>query len=179
VAEICARLEGIPLAIELAAARVGLSVQEIANRLDDSLKLLTAGNRTAVPRQRTLSGALDWSHDLLSEPERALFRRLSAFAGGWTLQAAEAIGSGTSIEEYEVLDLLSQLVDKSLVLANTTEDGNVRYRLLEPVRQHAREKLRISGESKTVQLRHACWFLELVEKALGDFTVPSKHPGSG
>jgi predicted ATPase/DNA-binding SARP family transcriptional activator/DNA-binding CsgD family transcriptional regulator len=167
VAEICARLEGIPLAIELAAARVGLSVQEIANRLDDSLKLLTAGNRTAVPRQRTLRGALDWSHDLLSEPERVLFRRLSAFAGGWTLQAAETIGSGASIEEHEVLDLLSQLVDKSLVLANATEDGTVRYRLLEPVRQYARERLRNSGESETVQLRHACWCLELVEETLG------------
>ena len=167
VAEICARLEGIPLAIELAAARVGLSVQEIANRLDDSLMLLTAGNRTAVPRQRTLRGALDWSHDLLSEPERVLFRRLSSFAGGWTLQAAEVVGSGGSIEEHEVLDLLSQLVDKSLVLANAMEDGTVRYRLLEPVRQYARERLQKSEESKTVQFRHACWCLELVEEALG------------
>jgi predicted ATPase/DNA-binding SARP family transcriptional activator/DNA-binding CsgD family transcriptional regulator len=174
VAQICARLEGIPLAIELAAARVGLSVQEIADRLDDSLKLLTAGNRTAVPRQRTLRGALDWSHDLLSEPERVLFRRLSAFAGGWTLQAAEAIGSGASIEEYEVLDLLSQLVDKSLVLANATEDGTVRYRLLEPVRQYSQEKLRMSEEAKTVQLRHACWCLELVEKALGGLHGPEQ-----
>jgi predicted ATPase/DNA-binding SARP family transcriptional activator/DNA-binding CsgD family transcriptional regulator len=167
VAEICARLEGIPLAIELAAARVGLSVQEIANRLDDSLVLLTAGNRTALPRQRTLRGALDWSHDLLSEPERVLFRRLSTFAGGWTLQAAEGVGSGAGIDEHEVLDLLSQLVDKSLVLANATEDGTVRYRLLEPVRQYARERLQKSGESKTVQLRHARWCLELVEEALG------------
>ena len=166
VAEICARLEGIPLAIELAAARVGLSVQEIANRLDDSLKLLTAGNRTAVPRQRTLRGALDWSHDLLSEPERVLFRRLSAFTGGWTLRAAEVIGAGDGIESDEVLDLLSQLVDKSLVLAQATKDGTVRYRLLEPVRQYARERLHGSQESKTVHLRHACWCLELVEEAL-------------
>jgi predicted ATPase/DNA-binding SARP family transcriptional activator/DNA-binding CsgD family transcriptional regulator len=174
VAEICAQLEGIPLAIELAAARVGLSVQEIANRLDDSLKLLTAGNRTAVPRQRTLRGALDWSHDLLSMPERVLFRRLAAFAGGWTLQAAEVVGSGASIEEHEVLDLLSQLVDKSLVLANAMEDGTVRYRLLEPVRQYAREKLRKSGESTTVQLRHADWCLELVEEALGGLHGPEQ-----
>ena len=174
VAEICTRLEGIPLAIELAAARVGLSVQEIANRLDDSLMLLTAGNRTAVPRQRTLRGALDWSHDLLSEPERVLFRRLSAFTGGWTLQAAEVVGSGASIEEHEVLDLLSQLVDKSLVLANAKEDGTVRYRLLEPVRQYARERLQKSEESKTVQLRHACWCLELVEEAMEGLRGPEQ-----
>ncbi len=174
VAEICVRLEGIPLAIELAAARVGLSVQEIANRLDDSLMLLTTGNRTAVPRQRTLRGALDWSHDLLSEPERVLFRRLSAFAGGWTLQAAEVVGSGASIEEHEVLDLLSGLVDKSLVLANATEDGTVRYRLLEPVRQYARERLQESEESKTVQLRHACWCLALVEEARGGLQGPEQ-----
>jgi predicted ATPase/DNA-binding SARP family transcriptional activator/DNA-binding CsgD family transcriptional regulator len=174
VAEICTRLEGIPLAIELAAARVGLSVQEIANRLDNSLMLLTAGNRTAVPRQRTLRGALDWSHDLLSEPERVLFRRLSAFAGGWTLQAAEVVGSGAGIEEHEVLDLLSQLVDKSLVLANATEEGAVRYRLLEPVRQYAREKLQKSKESKAVQLRHACWCLELVEEAMGGLRGPEQ-----
>ncbi len=174
VAEICARLEGIPLAIELAAARVGLSVKEVADRLDDSLNLLTTGNRTAVPRQRTLRGALDWSHDLLSEPERALFRRLSVFAGGWTLRAAEAVGSGDGIEEGRVLDLLSQLVDKSLVLANTTEGGAVRYRLLEPVRQYARERLQASEESKAVQLRHACWCLKLVEEALEGLRGPEQ-----
>ena len=167
VAEICARLEGIPLAIELAAARVGFSVHEIAKRLDDSLKLLTTGNRTAAPRQRTLRGALDWSHDLLSEPERLLFRRLSTFAGGWTLKAAEVVGSGDGIEEYEVLDLLSGLVDKSLVLANAAEDGSVRYRLLEPVRQYARERLQESGETGIAQFRHAHWCLELVEEARG------------
>ena len=165
VAEICAKLEGIPLAIELAAARVGFSVREIAGRLDDSLGLLTAGNRTATPRQRTLRGALDWSHDLLSGPERVLFRRLSAFAGGWTLGAAEAVGFGDGLEEQEILDLLSGLVDKSLVLAEATEEGSVRYRLLEPVRQYAREKLRESGEMKPVQLRHAGWCLELVHNA--------------
>ena len=167
VAEICAKLEGIPLAIELAAARVGFSVHEIARRLDNSLKLLTSGNRTAVPRQRTLRGALDWSHDLLSEPDRLLFRRLSAFAGGWSLEAAEVVGAGDGIEEQEVLDLLSQLVDKSLVLAVAAEDGSVRYRLLEPVRQYARERLRKSSETKAVRLRHARWCLELVEKARG------------
>src|SRR5215210_6592018 len=115
VARICERLDGIPLAIELAAARVGLSVEQIAARLDDSLRLLTAGSRTASPRQRTLRGTLDWSQALLSEPERRLFRRLSVFAGGWTLEAAEVVGAGDGIERDEVLDLLSGLVDKSLV----------------------------------------------------------------
>lgn len=174
VVEICGRLEGIPLAIELAAARVGFSVHEIASRLDDSLKLLTTGNRTATPRQRTLRGALDWSHDLLSEPERVLFRRLSAFAGGWTLKAAEVVGSGDGIAELEVLDLLSQLVDKSLVLAEVDEDGTVRYRLLEPLRQYAQDMLRKSDETKIVQLRHACWYLELVEKARGCLQGPEQ-----
>ena len=174
VAKICEKLEGIPLAIELAAARVGFSVHEIAKRLDDSLKLLTTGNRTAAPRQRTLRGALDWSHDLLSEPERVLFRRLSAFAGGWTLEAAEVVGSGDGIEEYEVLDLLSQLVDKSLVLAVAAEDGNVRYRLLEPVRQYARERLQESEETGILRSRHACWCLELVEEARGGLQGPEQ-----
>jgi non-specific serine/threonine protein kinase len=116
VAEICAWLEGIPLAIELAAARVELFVEEIAQRLDDSLKLLTAGRRTATSRQRTLRGALDWSHELLSAPEKRLFERLSIFAGGWTLEAAEEIGAGDEVERDEVLDLVSRLVDKSLVV---------------------------------------------------------------
>jgi len=127
VAKICKRLDGIPLAIELAAARVGFSVEQIATRLDDSLRLLTAGSRTASPRQRTLRGALDWSYDLLSKPERVLFARLSVFAGGWTLEAAEAVGSGKGIEEEDVLDLVSRLVDKSLVVVGTTAGGVVRY----------------------------------------------------
>ena len=174
VAEICARLEGIPLAIELAAARVGFSVQEIARRLDDSLRLLTSGNRTATPRQRTLRGALDWSHDLLSEPERVLFRRLSAFTGGWTLEAVEVVGSGDGIEEQEVLDLLSGLVDKSLVLAEATGEGTLRYRLLDPVRQYARERVRERSESKAVRLRHARWCLEMVEEARGGLQGPEQ-----
>ena len=180
VAKICEKLEGLPLAIELAAARVGFSVHEIAKRLDDSLVLLTTGNRTATPRQRTLRGALDWSHDLLSEPERLLFRRLSTFVGGWTLKAAEVVGSGEGIEEEgrvsnpPVLDLLSQLVDKSLVLADSTEDGTVRYRLLEPVRQYARERLKESGETGIVQSRHARWCLELVEEVRGGLQGPEQ-----
>jgi predicted ATPase len=118
VAGVCRRLEGIPLAIELAAARVGtLSVEQISERLESTLELLTHGGRTAVPRQQTLRGALGWSHDLLSEPERKVFRRLSVFAGGWNLEASEAVVSGEGVAQSEVLDLLSELVEKSLVVA--------------------------------------------------------------
>src|SRR3712207_4158784 len=135
VAQICRDLKGMPLAIELAASRVGaLSIQQIAARLGASLKLLTGGGRTAVPRQRTLRGALDWSYQLLGEDEKSLFTRLSIFAGGWTLEAAEAVVSGEDIEAAQVLDLLSRLVDKSLVTAEAVSDGaEVRYRMLEPV----------------------------------------------
>ncbi len=165
VAEICTRLESIPLAIELAAARVGLSVEQVADRLDDSMGLLTTGGRTAVARQRTLRGTLDWSYDLLSEPERALFRRLSVFAGGWTLEAAEVVGPDDGIEAGDVLDLLSQLVDKSLVVAEATGDGAVRYRMLEPVRQYARERLLRGDEREAARRRHAGWCLAFVESA--------------
>lgn len=165
VAEICRRLDGIPLAIELAAARVGLSVDELAARLDDSLRLLNAGGRTAPPRQRTLRGTLDWSHELLPAPERALFRRLSVFVGGWVLEAAEAVASGGGIDEEDVLDLVSRLVDKSLVVAQATGEGWVRCRMLEPIRQYARGKLEESGESDAVRRRHAGWCLAFVERA--------------
>ncbi len=167
VAEICRRLEGIPLAIELAAARVGLlSVVQISERLEDSLGLLTGGGRTRTPRQRTLQGALDWSHDLLSEQEMVLFRRLSVFSGGWTLKAAEAVGTGESVRRGEVLELLSGLVEKSLVVvAETTEKGEVRYRLLEPIRHYARQKLEESEEAEVVRRWHAEFFLALAEEA--------------
>jgi predicted ATPase/DNA-binding SARP family transcriptional activator/DNA-binding CsgD family transcriptional regulator len=166
VAEVCVRLEGIPLAIELATARMGvLAVEEVAGRLEDSLGLLTAGPRTAAPRQRTMRATLEWSYGLLSEPERVLFRRLSAFAGGWTLEAAEAVGSD-GIEEGDVLDLLSGLVDKSLVVAEVAQDRRVRYRMLEPVRQYARERLEDSEEESDATLRrHAAFFLALAEEA--------------
>src|SRR5215213_9085784 len=165
VARICERLDGIPLAIELAAARVGLSVEQIATRLDDSLKLLTAGSRTASPRQRTLRGTLDWSYELLSEREQLLFARLSVFAGGWALEAVELVGVGDGIEEGDVLDLLLRLVDKSLVVAEATGEGGVRYRLLEPVRQYALQKQEASGEAEEVRHRHAEFFLALAEDA--------------
>ena len=166
VADICRKLEGVPLAIELAAARVGaLSVEQISDRLGRCLDLLTRGGRTAEPRQRTLKGTLDWSHDLLSETEKVLFRRLSTFAGGWTLEAAETVASGEGVEEGELLDLLSGLVEKSLVVTEEISEGGIRYRMLEPVRQYAREKLEDGGESETVLCRHAEFFLGLAEKA--------------
>src|SRR5918995_914072 len=165
VARICGGLDGIPLAIELAAARAGLSVEQIAARLDDSLRLLTAGSRTASLRQRTLRGTLDWSHALLSKPEGRLFCRLSAFAGGWTLEAAEIVGAEGDTEQGEVFDLLSRLVDKSLVVAETPRIGGVRYRMLEPVRQYAREKLEEEREAEVVRNRHASYFLALAEDA--------------
>jgi non-specific serine/threonine protein kinase len=163
---VCAKLEGIPLAIELAAARVGmLSAEQISARLGYSLKLLTSGERTADHRHQTLRAALDWSYELLSEPEQVLFRRLSTFAGGFTLEAAESVGAGGDIEEVDVLELLSHLVDKSLVVAEESWERGARYRLLEPVRQYAWEKLRVSGEAEAVGRRHAEFFLALAEEA--------------
>ncbi len=166
VATICQGLDGMPLAIELAAARVGLlSVGQIARKLDDSLMLLTGGGRRAVPRHRTLRGTLDWSHELLSADEKELFGRLSVFMGGWTLEAAEAVGAERSVGEEGVLDLLSDLVEKSLIVTNEGDEGDVRYRLLEPVRQYALEKLEDSGESEAARRAHAAYFLALAEEA--------------
>jgi predicted ATPase/DNA-binding SARP family transcriptional activator/DNA-binding CsgD family transcriptional regulator len=166
VVEICRRLDGIPLAIELAAAWVGtMSLQQIAARLKNSLGLLTRGGRTTTPRQRTLRAALEWSHELLNEPERRLFARLSVFAGGWTLDAVEAVAPGDGVEEDEVLDLLSSLVDKSLVETEAVGDGDVRYGMLEPVRQYAQERLVTSGEPNELRRRHAAYFLAAAEAA--------------
>ena len=163
--DICRRLDGIPLAIELAAARVRVfSVEQIAARLDDRFRLLTTGPRTAVPRQQTLRATVDWSYALLSEPERVLLRRLSVFAGGWTFEAAEAVASADGLQPHAVLDLLAQLVDKSLVLAEH-QRGAVRYRLLETIRQYARERLDEAGEAERTRDRHLAYFLELAEEA--------------
>jgi predicted ATPase/DNA-binding SARP family transcriptional activator len=190
VAQICHRLEGMPLAIELAAGRMKvLPVAQIAAGLDDTFRLLTRGSRTALPRQQTLQATLDWSYDLLTEPERALLRRLSVFAGGCTLEAAEAVcacGAGVGNWELgvggdevkdspplpaptpnsqlltpdEVLDLLASLVEKSLI-SYEDQGAEGRYRLLETVRQYAREKLMASGEAEAVHRRHAGFFTEL------------------
>jgi predicted ATPase/DNA-binding CsgD family transcriptional regulator len=175
VAEICGRLEGIPLAIELAAARVGtLSLAQISERLVGSLELLTRGGRTAVPRQRTLKGTLDWSYDLLSESEQTLFNRLSVFAGGWTLEAASMVAPGEGIEDAEVLDLLSGLVEKSLVMTRADDPGGARYRLLEPVRQYALDKLEESDEAEEVRRRHALFFLGLAEETETEMRGPEQ-----
>ena len=153
-AEICRRLDGVPLAIELAAARVRvLSLTEIRDSLHDRFRLLTGGARTAVRRQQTLRASVDWSHALLTEPERILFRRLAVFMGGFDLDAAQAVAGGGDVESYHVLDLLTLLVDKSLVVAENAS-GRTRYRLLETVRQYALEKLGESGEADRVRVRH-------------------------
>jgi predicted ATPase/class 3 adenylate cyclase/DNA-binding CsgD family transcriptional regulator len=154
VGEICARLDGVPLAIELAAARVrALSVAEILDSLHDRFRLLTGGARTAVRRQQTLRASVDWSHALLTEPERVLFRRLAAFLGGFDLDAAQAVAGSGDVQRYQVLDQLTLLVDKSLVVADDSW-GRTRYRLLETVRQYALEKLGESGEADAVRARH-------------------------
>jgi predicted ATPase/DNA-binding NarL/FixJ family response regulator len=193
-ARICRRLDGIPLAIELAAARASaLSVEQIAARLDDQLRLLTRGARTAVPRQQTLRATIDWSHDLLSEDERAVFRRLAVFAGSFALEAAEAVCEGESGRAgdgedggggvtsplhprspapplpLDVLDLLSRLVDQSLVQVESDVAGEARYRLLETVRQYAGEKLAEAGEAAAMQRRHAEWCLALARRAEADW----------
>ena len=163
VAQVCWRLDGIPLALELAAARVrSLPVGEINVRLDQRFRLLTGGSRTALPRQQTLRALVDWSYDLLTEAEQTLLRRLSVFAGGWTLAAAEGVCCGDPIEDWEVLDLLTGLVDKSLV---TYEEVEGRYRLLESIRQYAADRLGESGEAEAVRGRSASWFLTLAEEA--------------
>ena len=141
VAAVCARLDGIPLALELAAARLGsLSVPEISSRLDQRLRLLTGGSRTALPRHQTLRALIDWSYELLNPEERLVLDRLSVFAGGWALEAAEAVTSRGDTAEWQVLDHLAALVDKSLVQADETR-GSTRYRLLETVRHYAAERL--------------------------------------
>jgi predicted ATPase len=175
VAQVCRRLEGIPLAIELATARVGpLAVEEVAQSLGDSLGLLTVGPRTAPPRQRTMRATLEWSYGLLSEPEKQLFRRLSAFAGGCTLEAAEAVGSD-GLGRANVLDLLSRLVEKSLVVAEATERDGVRYRMLEMIRQYARKKLQEDEESDATLRRHANLFLALAEEAEPELKGPRQQ----
>ena len=158
VGEICRRLDGMPLAIELAAARVrALSVAEILEGLHDRFRLLTGGARTAVRRQQTLRASVDWSHALLTEPERVLFRRLAVFLGGFDLDAAQTVAGGGDVERYQVLDQLSLLVDKSLVVADDS-GGRTRYRLLETVRQYAAEKLGESGEADAVRARHRDYY---------------------
>src|SRR5262245_44512147 len=173
VARLCRGLDGLPLAIELAAVRVrALTPEQIADRLEDRFRLLTAGERAAPPRHRTLAASLDWSHDLLAEPERALFRRLAVFAGGFDLGAAEAVCAGAGLSAEEVPGLLAGLVDRSLVVAGGAAGdppptaparggGGFRYRLLETVRAYALERLERSGEADAARGGHGAYLLEL------------------
>ncbi|MFL5590073.1 MAG: tetratricopeptide repeat protein [Ktedonobacteraceae bacterium] len=163
--QVCHRLDGLPLAIELAAARVKvLSLEQIATRLDHSYRLLAGGSRTALPRQQTLQATIEWSYHLLPEKERILFRRLSVFLGSFALEAAEAVCAGNGLKQDEVLDLLSHLVDKSLV-AVTQRSGEARYRLLETIRQYAQEKLHEFGEAAPMRRNHRDWYARLAEQA--------------
>ena len=174
VVEVCRELDGIPLAIELAATRTKvLTVEQIAGRLGDSFGLLTGGSRTVLPRHRTLRATIDWSFELLPEEERTLFRRLAVFAGGFTLEAAEEVCSGGGIEEEEVFDLLSRLVDKSLVVTEE-RDAHARYRMLETVRQYGTEKLREAGELQVTRQRHADFFLTVSEEAESGMVGPDQ-----
>lgn len=163
-AQICFRLGGIPLAIELAASRVKvLTPEQIAARLDDRFRLLTGGSRTALPRQQTLHAMIDWSYSLLSEKEKTLFRRLAVFVGGWTLEAAESV-CGEHGSRVDVLDLLTRLVDKSLVFIEEST-GGMRYHRLETIRQYSREKFFETDEVESVRDRHLGFFVEFVESA--------------
>ena len=173
VTEICKRLDGMPLAIELAAARVrALSLNEILDSLHDRFRLLTGGSRTAVRRQQTLGASVDWSHALLTQPERVLFRRLAAFMGGFDLNAAQEVCSGDALPRHQILDQLTLLVDKSLVVAESA-GGRMRYRLLETIRQYAQEKLGESGEADVVRDRHRDYYTSI--GALFDTPTPEGH----
>ncbi|MFD6275702.1 BTAD domain-containing putative transcriptional regulator [Streptomyces sp. NPDC060209] len=161
-AEICHRLDGLPLAIELAAARLRmLTPRQIADRLDDRFRLLTSGSRTVLPRQQTLRAVVDWSWDLLDEDERTALRRLSVFSGGCTLAAAEAVCAERPQEAYDVAGVLGSLVDKSLVVAAPAADGGMRYRLLETVGEYAAERLEEAGERDAVERQHLTFYREL------------------
>ncbi|HSD84004.1 MAG TPA: tetratricopeptide repeat protein, partial [Anaerolineae bacterium] len=179
IAQICQRLDGIPLAIELAAARVNvLGVDQIAARLTNAFRLLTGGSRTALPRQQTLRAMMDWSYNLLSDAERTLLRRLAVFAGGWTLEAAEAIGvdddTAGMIQPDDVLDLLTQLVNKSLVIVEEVQSERARYRLLETIRQYAREKMLDFCDTDCVWDRHLNYFVQLAERAEPELRGPQQ-----
>jgi predicted ATPase/class 3 adenylate cyclase len=181
IVEICRRLDGIPLALELAAARVRvLSVEQIAARLDRRFHLLTGGNRAALPRQQTLAATVDWSYELLRPEERTLFERLSVFAGGWTLDAAETVGAGAGIRAEFVLHLLTELVNKSLVVVEQSlviaeaRGTRIRYRLPETMRDYALAQLQENGHEPPIRLRHADYFLAQAERV-----AKVRDPGEG
>ncbi len=170
VADICHRLDGIPLALELAAARTrAMPVETLAARLSDRFRLLKTSDQTVLPRQRTLRALIDWSYDLLDTSERAVFQRLSVFAGGWTLEAAESVCAGGDVDALDVLDLLSQLVEKSLVVMDAE---GARYRMLETVRQYAQERGDEAGELADTRSRHLDCYLVLAEQARPEIAGP-------
>jgi predicted ATPase/DNA-binding CsgD family transcriptional regulator len=177
IGAICQRLDGLPLAIELAAARIGnLPVEQIASRLDDTFDLLTSGRRATPSRQQTLRATMAWSYDLLTASERRMFDRLATFAGGWTLEAAEAVVAGDGVERGDVLDLLGRLVDKSLVVLERRGEREARYRLLETLRQYGQERLDARGEMETLRRWHAEYFTTLAEEAERAFFGPDELP---
>jgi predicted ATPase/DNA-binding XRE family transcriptional regulator len=177
VAAICRRLDGLPLALELAAARArGLAPEHLASRLDEPFRLLASGSAAALPRQQTLRATVDWSHNLLSEAERVLFRRLAVFAGGFALEAAEAVGAdgGDAGRGGDVDTLLPGLVDASLVVAGGEPEGAPRYGLLETLRSYAGERLEASGEAETIRGRHAGYYLGLAQQATAGLDGPEQ-----
>ncbi|HEY3364975.1 MAG TPA: tetratricopeptide repeat protein [Symbiobacteriaceae bacterium] len=180
VVAICRRLDGLPLAIELAAAQLrALSPAQIAERLDDRFRLLRSGNRAALPRHQTLSAVVDWSMDLLQPGERTLFQRLAVCAGGFDLEMAEAVGAGGEIAPTAVLDLLFGLVDKSLVVVDIDRQGAVRYRLLETLREYGLEQLATGAGEPAVRERHAGHCLALAEQAEPYFSGPEQGAWMG
>jgi predicted ATPase len=173
VAQICARLDGLPLAIELAAARVRvLSVEEIVTRLEDRFRLLV-GSRTVHSRQQTLHALVDWSYGLLTDKERILLRRLSVFSGSWTLEAAEQVCSDGKMEAWEVLDLLTSLIDKSFVNGET-QNGHIHYCFLETIQQFSQERLSESNETDEFAQKHASYYLKMAETSYGKMWGPDQ-----
>ena len=174
IAAICARLDGLPLAIELAAARLRhLSPEALLGRIDDRFALLTGGARDLPDRQRTLRDAIAWSCQLLSETERELFRRLAVFAGGFTLDAAEAVAEdGEDIPSFVIFDGVGSLLDKSLLTRSDEADGESRYGMLETIRDYGLELLAASGEADEIRHRHAAWCLDLAERSVAEISGP-------
>jgi len=166
IAQICRRLDGIPLALELAAACLdALSPDQLASRLDQRFRLLTGGNRAALPRQQTLRATVDWSYQLLTDTQQRVFERLSVFASGWTLEAAEAVCAGDGVDAGDVLDAVRQLVRKSLVLRIDVRHGSERYGLQETLREYVLEKLQARGaELTTIRERHAAHYSDVVQR---------------
>lgn len=175
LAQICSHLDGIPLAIELAAARIRiLTIPQITELLNDRFRLLTGGSRAVLPRQQTLRALIDWSHDLLSDAEQALLRRLSVFAGGWTIEAADAVCRELGMNDTNTFDLLTHLVNKSLIIADVTSEAEPRYRMLETIRQYAHEKLaNMDDELSVARDRHMQYFLIVAEHAEQEMNGPN------